>query len=418
MKTINFLAALFLVFIFGCITKDKTTLESGSDKTDISQSKKIASMESEKRLNKFAFNLYNKIIDDENHNLVISPFSISTAMAMAYGGADGETKNQMSESLFFDPDMDIFHKEFSDHVSMIENLAGEDLKFNIANGMWVQYDYPLLNSYIETIKENYGSVLHEADFKDALEKEREEINKWVEEKTEQKIKELIQEGVLCDDTQMVIVNAIYFLSKWLHEFEEELTKKREFYPEASHAVEAEFMEEEAYYKYYEDEYAQVIEIPYSGENFSMLLMLPRENMGLSDFESRLDSEIYDNYIGSLERSKVNLYLPKFKMRFHANLEDIMKRMGMPLAFSDRADFTGMTAEDDLKIDRVIHQSFIEVDEKGTEAAASTAVTMIRKTAMPDDEKITFRADRPFNFFIKDNVSNTILFMGRVINPAE
>ncbi len=146
-------------------------------------------------------------------------------------------------------------------------------------------------------------------------------------------------------------------------------------------------------------------------------MLPNENTPLTDFEARLDTDMYNDYINNLVEQEVQLLLPKFKMRFHTNLEEILSSMGMPLAFSDRADFSRMTDEHDLKIDRVIHQAFIEVDEEGTEAAAATAVTIIRKTAIEDD-KIIFRADRPFKFFIKENESNTILFMGRVINPEE
>ncbi len=374
-------------------------------------------MESEERLNTFAFNLYNEIIKNEDDNLVISPFSISTAMAMAYGGSDGETKNQMSKALCFDPDIDRFHKEFTGHVKKIEDMAGDDLDLNIANGMWAQYDYPFLKSYIETLEEYYGSVFHKVDFTGDREKIRKEINHWVEKKTNHKITELIRKGILIEDTRLVLVNAIYFLSNWLEEFDKELTHPGKFILEGNNRVEVQFMSKDTEFKYYEDEQAQVLEIPYSDESFSMLFFLPRENIAISDFEARFNAVMYEDYVSNLKQQKVKLLLPKFKMRFHTNLEQILIQMGMPLAFSDRADFSVMTDEDDLKIDRVIHQAFIEVDEKGTEAAAATAVTIIRKVSMPDDQ-IFFKADRPFNFIIKENKSNTIVFMGRVMNPAE
>ncbi len=415
----NFLAAFLMLLVLGCTPKEHTaTKTSSNDYTDDPALIKILEMEKEKRLNTFAFDLYKEILKDEDDNIVVSPYSISTAMAMAYGGSGGSTKDQMSKTLMFNPDLDIFHEEFNEHVNKIEKLAGEDLELNIANGMWLQQDYPFLESYIETIKKYYGSVLHKANFKVDTEKEREKINQWVEDKTNQKIKDLIQEGALVEDTRLVLVNAIYFLSNWLEEFEKDLTRERNFYPDKENTVEVPFMNKKSDFKYYESDNAQIIEIPYSGKNFSMVLMLPGEDITLSDFEAGMSASLYYNYIESLVKQEVRLLLPKFKMRFHTNLEDLMIGMGMPLAFSDRADFSRLTAEDDLKIDRVIHQAFIEVDEKGTEAAAATAVTIIRKTSMPEDREIIFKADRPFNFFIKDNESNTILFMGRVTNPKE
>ncbi len=414
----DFLTLFFLLTFFGCISKGHTTNETTSDKAEVkAESKNITNMESEERLNTFAFNLYNEILRSEDDNLVISPFSISTAMAMAYGGSGGETKNQMSETLCFDPDIDRFHKELTKHVGKIEDMTGDDLEMSIANAMWAQYDYPFRNSYIKTLKEYYGSVFYKVDFTSDREKIRNEINHWVEKKTNHKIIELIRRGILIEDTRLVLVNAIYFLSNWLEEFDKELTRAGNFNIDENTRIEAKFMNKEAKFNYYEDEHAQVIEIPYSGENFSMMFFLPNENAGISDFEARFNTAVYEDYINNLKQQKVQLLLPKFKMRFHINLEQILNQMGMPLAFSDRADFSRMTDEDDLKIDRVIHQAFIEVDEKGTEAAAATAVTIIRKVAMPD-EQIVFKADRPFNFIIKENKSNTILFMGRVINPAE
>ena len=412
----NFLAATFIILAFSCSTKEQIA-EDATSKDD-PYTDKIASMDPEEKLNVFAFNMYEEILKNVDDNLVISPFSISTAMAMTYGGSGEETKDQMSKTLLFDRDMENFHKEFNEHVKMLEELAEEDIEFNIANGMWLQHDYPFLESYIETIQKYYGPVLHEADFKVDQEKERKEINNWVSDKTNQKIEDLISKGVLVKDTRLVIVNAIYFLSNWLEEFDKELTRKRDFHIDEETTVETEFMRKDDTFKYFEDEHAQVLEIPYSGEDFSMMLILPRENLGLSEFEAKLDNKKYEKYTDSLSKNEVNLLFPKFKMRSKANLEGLLTQMGMPQAFSNKADFSRMTSEDDLKIDQVIHEAFIEVDEEGTEAAAATAVSIVVKSARPDEERIIFRADRPFKFFIKDNKTNTILFMGRVMDPAK
>ncbi len=238
----SLLTTLLIIILFGCTSKESAVEEQPSnDLMDDPNLKKIFEMKQEERLNNFAFDIYKEILRKEDGNMVVSPFSISTAMAMAYGGSGEETKNQMSKTLMFDPDMNVFHKEFNEHSKKIEKLAGDDLELNIANGMWIQHDYPFLQSYIETIQKYYGSVLHEADFKSDQEKIRQEINKWVEERTNHKIQELIEQGILVEDTRMVLVNAIYFLSNWYEEFEKDLTHKRNFHLNDNDKVEVEFM---------------------------------------------------------------------------------------------------------------------------------------------------------------------------------
>ncbi len=401
---------LFLVVFLGCTAKQsKDKKASSNDMKDIEKSQ---------QLNEFAYNLYNEIAGQEKENLAISPFSISTAMAMVYGGAAGQTKKEMSDVLLFDSDKDRFHKNFAEHVSKIKKSAGNDLELNIANGMWLQHDYPFLETYIGTISRYYETVLNKANFKEDREKERTEINNWVSDKTNNKIEELIRKDVLCEETRMVLVNAIYFLGSWLKEFDKELTHEREFNISSKDKVKTKFMKKESEFNYYEDKHAQALEIPYSGENFSMLLLLPKEDIGIRKFESVFDVNKYNQYVKNLNKSKVTVLLPKFKIRFHANLERIFQEMGMALAFSDNADFSDMTSKRDLKIDQIIHQAFVEIDEKGTEAAAATAVTVVKTSARAYDDKIVFNANRPFHFIIRDNNSNTIIFMGRVVNPKE
>lgn len=408
-----------VVLIYSCKLWVQTTNNASANKLpDKLFFDKIDSLDVEDRLNMFAFNIYRKCAKQQNDNMLISPLSISTAMAMAYGGSDGKTKGQMSNTLFFDYNMNRFHADFAEHIDMIENQAEDDLELNIINGMWLQHDYMFLETYIETIIEHYGSVLHEADFVNDHEEVRSEINEWVSENTNNKIEELIHDNALTEDTRMVLVNAIYFLSKWLHEFDEELTHERKFYPVKEKDIKAPFMEKETDFYYCEDKYAQVIEILYSGKNFSMIIILPKEDVDFSSFEKKLDFELFGKYLANLESRSVRLLLPKFKMRYHIDLEELFKQMGMPLVFSDYADLSRMTKQDNLKIDKVIHQAFVEVDEQGTEAAAATAISIGLKSAAPDDDLIIFEANRPFKFFIKENKSNTILFMGRMMNPTD
>lgn len=367
--------------------------------------------------NEFAFDLL-KEIPHERDNMVISPFSVSTALAMTYAGARNVTLEEMAKVMHFDRDQVLFNANYGAYINAINDIAQEHVELNIANSIWAQQDYSFLQSYFDLIEDVYDSETFQVDFRANREAVREEINDWVYDETREKIKDLIAPGVLTDDTRMVLVNAIHFLGPWMKEFDPEQTRKNHFYLQGREFVMTDFMHSTDTLPYFEDESMQVLEIPYSGKNFSMVILLPKETPEMESIEQSLNSETFDNILNRLENKEVDIAIPKFEAETKLDLEEVLMGMGMIQPFNRYADFSGMTGDLDLKIDKVIHQAMIEVAEEGTEAAAATAVVVIRKTSIDPDPRTTFIANRPFMFFIKENQHNSILFAGRVMNPSK
>jgi serpin B len=267
------------------------------------------------------------------------------------------------------------------------------------------------------VEKYYNSALYPVDYKGDREAIRQQINQWVLDNTNNLIEELIKPGVLTDDTRLVLVNAIYFLSQWKIAFDENATRNDGFLTAAGNTLMVPFMHMKDTIGWYQGENFQMIELQYAGGDFSMVIALPAERYELSNFLESLNAAVFADMIENKSMEEVQVYLPSFKARSSFDLENILASMGMPQAFSNRADFSGMTLLDDLKIDKVIHQAYIDVNEEGTEAAASTAVVIIRKSAIVGEEPLVFRANRPFLYFIKENTNNSILFMGKVSNPS-
>ncbi len=367
--------------------------------------------------NEFAFDLMREIpVDDDN--MVISPFSISTALAMTYAGARETTMEQMARVMHFDPDQARFHEAYRDYLKAMQTRAEEHIELNIANSLWAQEDYHFLDSFFETVEANYDSKTFQVNFKEHHQQITRDINEWVYEETSEKIEDLIAPNVLTDDTRMVLVNAIYFLGAWMKEFDPELTTEDLFYTRNEEMVSTDFMRRSDTLPYFEDGHKQLLEIPYSGGDFSMLFVLPAEESTLEEFEREIDAESFADMIDKMDEQEVEVFVPSFEAETQIDLEDILARMGMETAFNRFADFSGMTGEKDLMLDKVIHQAVIEVAEEGTEAAAATAVVVIRKTSIDPDQPPVFRANRPFLFFVKDNATENILFSGRVMNPSK
>lgn len=367
--------------------------------------------------NEFAFDLL-KEIPYERDNMVISPFSISTALAMTYAGARNVTLEEMAKVMHFDRDQVLFNANFGAYIKTINNIAKEHVELNIANSIWAQQDYSFLQSYFDLIEDVYDSETFQVDFRANREAVREDINNWVYDETREKIKDLIAPGVLTDDTRMVLVNAIHFLGPWLKEFDPEQTRKNHFYLQGREFVMTDFMHSTDTLPYFEDESMQVLEMPYSGNNFSMVILLPKETPEMESIEQSLNNETFNNILNRLESKEVDIAIPKFEAETKLDLDEVLMGMGMVQPFNRYADFSGMTGDLDLKIDKVIHQAMIEVAEEGTEAAAATAVVVIRKTSIDPDPRTMFIANRPFMFFIKENEHNSILFAGRVMNPSK
>jgi serpin B len=369
--------------------------------------------------NKFAFNLFHQVQGGTLGNQFYSPFSISTALAMVYAGARNETALQMSQTLNF-PLNDKFHSDYKHLLGRLHDGTDGKIKLNIANGLWAQKDFKFLDTYFDLVKSNYASELKNVDFKDNTEREttRNDINTWVEKNTNNKIRNILSQGDLNTLTRLVLVNAIYFYGDWAKPFEKELTKTKDFTLIDGTKDTVPFMKQGGRYNYFEDSKIQAIEIPYKDNKASMVIFLPNTTDGIAELGKSLDYKYYQEVIESLQTTDVSLSLPKFKMDFRFELGGTLSQMGMPLAFSQTgADFSGMTGSRDLFISKVIHQAFVNVDEKGTEAAAATVVTMSLMSAPQHIEPKIFKADHPFIFLIRDDTTGSILFMGTIMKPG-
>ncbi len=371
---------------------------------------------------KFAFELYGKLAGDKKvketgGNLFFSPYSISTALGMTWAGARGQTEKQMAKTMHFTLAQERQHNAFGKLEKQL-NKGGKEggYQLSVANALWGQEGYDFLAEFLELTRKSYGAGLREVDFAKETEKARKKINSWVEKKTKDKIKDLIKPGILDALTRLVLTNAIYFKGDWETQFDKKNTKDSDFNISADKKTQIEMMYMKGDFKYWGDEDLQVIELPYKGGHLSMVVVLPKEAGGLAAVEKELTVEKLNGWLKDLRKREVSVYFPKFKMTSQFELSEYLKILGMPDAFSGAADFSGMTGGRDLFISNVIHKAFVAVDEKGTEAAAATAVTMKLTSVGPPP--VVFRADRPFVFLIRDNRSGSLLFMGRVVNPAK
>jgi serpin B len=382
-------------------------------------------------INEFAFNIYGKVKDlpaikTAQGNLFFSPYSISSALAMTYTGARGNTATEMADVLNLwspKPPMtaDTYREKIASAFGTLQKQLQADPKtsgyqLNIANALWGQKGFGFLQAFLDSNKKYFGSGLTELDFEQP-EAARKTINIWIEEQTRQKIKDLIPSGGLDRMIRLVLTNAIYFKGDWAIKFKTQDTKPAKFNITADKTVEVPMMYQKQNFEYGETDTVQILQMPYKGNALAMMLILPKAG-GTID---TVDKQIVANpaSVTSVRRRKVELdvYLPKFKLTCGTlEMKGILQDMGMKEAFTDSADFSGMTGKKDLCISKVMHKAFVEVNEEGTEAAAATAVGMTL-TAMPLNPPV-FRADRPFIFIIRENTgAQTILFMGRVCNPT-
>jgi len=364
----------------------------------------------------FALDLYSTLQKREG-NLFFSPYSIATALAMTYGGARGDTQKEMAETLKFTHDQNQLHAAFARLQSQLntEQDKGE-IELSVANALWAEKSYSFLENFIHMINKNYGATLNRVDFKNTPEQTRTQINEWVEEKTKDKIKDLIKPGVLNSLTRLVLTNAIYFKGNWSHQFKKSATKENTFWIAPDKAIMVPLMTQKDDFAYGENENMQILELPYVGNRLSMIILLPKTIDGLSELETTLTVENLTLWTGLLRKREVRVFLPKCTVTSEFNLEQTLSAMGMSDAFTTKADFSGMTGNKDLFMSTVIHKAFVDIHEEGTEAAAATAVTM-RMTAMPTPPP-EFRADHPFLFLIRHNPSESILFLGRVADPTQ
>ena len=378
--------------------------------------------------NEFTFDLYRDLVTRDTGNLFFSPYSMSTALAMVYEGAEGETAAEIADVFGFASD-DAERRSSMARLYNTLNKTDAPYALKTANALWVQQDYSLLPSYTDAVATYYGGRASNVDFKLDTEGARQTINTWVAERTENKIQNLFESGTLTPLTRLVLTNTIYFKGDWLTQFDAALTTDEPFFATAGETIMAPLMQhtgEGVEYRYAQNEEVQLLELPYKGEELSMLAILPSEIEGrgpdtaIYDLEDSLSVGQLQAWTAQLYKQRVDVFLPKFTMETKYTLNDSLKALGMPTAFDENfADFSGMSGARDLFIGLVVHQAFVEVNEEGTEAAAATGVVMVGNSMPVEPEQIPeFRADRPFLFLIRENATGAILFVGRVMDPMQ
>ena len=368
--------------------------------------------------NAFAVDLYDQLRKRDG-NLFFSPESISIAFAMAYAGARGDTASEMAATLHFTLPPDRLHPAMGALLTDL-NAAHPDYQLHAANALWSEKEYSFLEGFLRLTSGNYGAGFNRVSFKLAPEAARSTINKWVEEKTEDKIKDLLPPGSVSPATRLVLTNAVYFKGDWQTPFDKASTKQEDFHLSATKTIETPLMHIEAKFSHFNGGTFQILEIPYKNRELSMLILLPNDVDGLPALEQSVTAANVAQWLGKLQFGpKVIFTLPKFKMTQRFELGDTLGAMGMKLAFErNEADFSAMTGKRDLWISAVLHKAYVDVNEEGTEAAAATGIVMRSMAMAYEPPPITFRVDHPFIFLIRDNRSGGILFMGRLTDPTK
>lgn len=367
--------------------------------------------------NKFAFSFFSNLKNRESGNIFFSPYGISNAFSMLYEGANGTTRDEI-QSVFYFGQTNAQQRESVKATNSELNRPNSNYTLNIANALWVENNFPILKDYGGTLENYYSAKATNLDFKNNPEGSRGTINGWVADKTRDRILDLIPPGGITTDIKLIVTNAVYFKGNWSQQFDETLTKIDDFKITNQKVVSVPMMETHEDFSYYEDNSLQVLEMPYQGD-LSMLVLLPKGD-NVTFLENSLSPEKLVEWKAKLRIKDVIVYMPKFNFTTTYLLNDNLASMGVPSTFSKYgADFSGVSGKKDVYVNLAIHKTFLNVDEKGSEAAAATAIMMMPSIAAPGKtpEPLIFRADHPFVFFIYDNQNGLILFMGKVFDPS-
>lgn len=369
--------------------------------------------------NSFTFDVMRNINATDNtkdgENMFVSPFSIYDALAMAYDGAAKKTATEMRKVMKFNKDQTESHKEF---VALLNEYKSDKSVFTITNAAVAQKDYNFLDTYLTCLKD-FDATISQADFSKAAERAKavKDINAWVSKNTNDKIKDLISTSDINELTRLILLNAIYFNARWTNEFKGDKTRQMTFYGKNSVEYVTEFMNGTQDVALSESDDAQMMKIDYEKGKASMFIIMPKENVDIDKYIQGLDEQKFASMEKSMQTFKADVSMPKFKIESRFEMKKILIEMGIKAAFSKKADFSKMNGQSNLMIDEVIHKSFIEVSEKGTEAAAATAVIVREKSAMINkNPKVLI--NRPFVFIIKENKHNAILFIGKYVKPEK
>ncbi len=359
-------------------------------------------------VNDLTMKLYTELAENDS-NLFFSPYSISTALAMVYAGARGETAKEMETALGFSPAL---HSSMASLIGSLNSISPEIAQLHTANAVWPAADKTILSDYRNRVATNYFSEITTLDYS-KTENARNIINKWVEEKTYGKIKDIVSKGAISAKTPLALTNAVYFKSDWQSKFETAATKQDDFHTAGGKTVKTNFMNQTGLFDYCKADGLELLELPYKAERLSMYIILP-ENGKFSGIERTLTSQQFDSLAAQAAKTNIRVSLPKFRLEESYDLNETLKKLGMVSAFSDKANFSGMNGLLDISIGVVLHKTFLDVYEAGTEAAAATYVGM--KSMAVRDEPKQFKADRPFMFVIRDNTTGTNIFAGRYMKP--
>jgi serpin B len=368
--------------------------------------------------NAFAVGLLGNLAGRQG-NFFFSPASISTALAMTYAGARGETATEMAQTLHFTLPQDRLHPAMA---GLLDDLKASGTKgfyqLSVANALWLQTGCTLRPQFVKLTSDNYGAGLNKVNF-GASEPARQTINRWIEQHTANKISNLIGPGVLTSQTRLVLTNAIYFKGHWETQFDKNATQEEDFHVTLTQSVRAKMMQRTGSFGYVDRGALQLLEIPYYREELSMILFLPKSVDGLPRLEQSMTPTNMEDLLSRLRPvSEVIVSLPRFKVTSQYDLNEPLGQMGMQMAFDPaRADFSGMTGNRDFSLSDVVHKAFVDVNEEGTEAAAATGVVSRHMALGPSSQPPIFRADHPYLFLIRDKRSGGILFMGRVADPT-
>jgi len=373
--------------------------------------------------NEFAWSYTKRLAGAQEGNLFVSPLSVHTALSMTWLGAEGATQQQMTNALGFSSlGSGVPEAAYPDLLALLGGDDDAPYELRMANALWGQQGFGWKPSFLSESSEVFGAALRDVDFAGATEQARQAINTWVEDQTNDRIRELFPPGILDQSTRMVLTNAVYFKGDWKHPFPEAGTREQTFHLSETESVETPMMGQTEEFDYFENETVQAVRLPYEGGDLSMLIVLPREADGLAEVAGSMGGA-YDACVKGLARREVSVTLPKFKLTWEGELKESLQAMRITDAFDPaKADFSGMLAEasaERLFISSVRHKAFVDVNEEGTEAAAATGVA-IKLTAMPAPP-VEFRADRPFLFVIQRDMpgqrGGVVLFVGRVMDPT-
>ncbi|MGA3245275.1 MAG: serpin family protein [Bacteroidota bacterium] len=412
MRKMNYaLGALLLVITLGC--RDLGTppdTQQGQSRPLLSTEQALVASD-----NAFGFKLFQSINRDETGKSVfISPVSVSMALGMTLNGANGTTRDAMAQTLEFGgmSQYDIN----SSYKSLIALLMGLDpkVKFQIANSIWYRPDLNVEQSFKDVNKENFGAEINSIDFSDPSAAKT--INGWVDRNTNGKITEIVPDPIP-RDLVMYLINAIYFKGTWTYRFDSSQTRDDFFILADGSRKPCRMMSQGGKFSYYSDDQLQAIDMTYGDAGFSTTFLLPKVGTNIETFANQLTQQQWNTWIGRMDSTKGDIFLPKFKLEYKKKLNDMLTAMGMSIAFDpNTADFRNIDRRGNLFISEVMHKTFVQVDEEGTEAAAVTSVGISRSSIGPSDNFI-MRVDRPFIVVIREHHSGTILFIGKVVEPT-